>query len=176
MMRDWFCWLVSLAQSSHFDDFVKKSILSKPVAPYVAAARSWLMRPPANGMKLRMDLVECTRSLSFGRNIISQSNAIEIIELLSALESVQTWTASRATRRRLSTIIIIIIIRSRRQQRSVASTTTSSLRPFSANAEGCAVGDLLYRRVVRREEPVRVVAACDSARWAGVRWSSLTAY
>jgi len=58
------------------------------------------------------------------------------------------------------------------RQRSVS--TTLSRGPFSTNAEGCTVGNLLYPRVARvtwaptpvglGKEPVGAIAACNNAR------------
>ena len=65
----------------------------------------------------------------------------------------------KSTINTLAYIIIIIIIRSRRQQRTVASTgqprvaTTTSLGPFSTNAEGCTVADLLDPWMARASWP-----------------------
>ena len=72
---------------------------------------------------------------------------------------------------------------SRLRQPTVATTT--SLGPFSTNAEGCTVADLLDPWMARASWPspptrtkTRAVAdaTCDNARWAGVWSSSLTTW
>jgi len=71
-------------------------------------------------------------------------------------------------------------------QPSPGVSTMASPGPLGVYAKRCGVVDLFKPRVRRRpvrrrqlggQEPVRIAATCDNARWAGVMWaSSLTTW